>query len=110
MENGLQVEKADAVDWLKRRLARQYPGTAHVVYHTVAWQYLPDPLKQAGEALIAEAGTRATLEAPLARLQMEADTTSGSAAITLQIWPTGEKQEIGRADFHGRWVQWRGWK
>lgn len=110
VENGLQVEKADAVDWLKRRLARQYPGTAHVVYHTVAWQYLPDPLKQAGEALIAEAGTRATLEAPLARLQMEADTTSGSAAITLQIWPTGEKQEIGRADFHGRWVQWRGWK
>ena len=109
VEHGLHVEKADAVDWLKRRLATQYAGAVHVVYHSVAWQYLPDGLKQAGEAVIAEAGTRATPDAPLARLQMEADATPGGAAITLQIWPTGEKQEIGRADFHGRWVEWRGW-
>lgn len=110
VENGLQVEKADAIDWLQRRLAAQHAGAAHVVYHSVAWQYLPDALKEAGETLIAEAGSRATPEAPLARLQMEADTTPGSAAITLQIWPTGKKQEIGRADFHGRWVEWQGWK
>lgn len=110
VENGLHVEKADAIDWLKRRLATPHSGATHVIYHSVAWQYLPDALKQTGEALIAEAGARATPEAPLARLQMEADQTPGSAAITLQIWPTGDKQEIGRADFHGRWVAWRGWK
>lgn len=109
MEHALHVEKADAVDWLQRRLATQYPGAAHVIYHSVAWQYLPDDLKQAGETVIAEAGTRATPDAPLARLQMEADATPGGAAIMLQIWPGGEKQEIGRADFHGRWVEWRGW-
>ncbi|CUX45546.1 DUF2332 domain-containing protein [Agrobacterium genomosp. 13] len=109
-ENGLHVEKADAIDWLKRRLATDHPGATHVVYHSVAWQYFPEILKQAGEALIVEAGARATPDAPLARLQMEADATPGSAAITLQIWPTGEKQEIGRADFHGRWVEWRGWE
>ncbi|WP_313608435.1 DUF2332 domain-containing protein, partial [Rhizobium sp.] len=110
VEKGLHVEKADAIDWLKRRLATQHPGAAHVVYHSIAWQYLPDALKQTGETLIAEAGAHATPDAPLARLQMEADATPGGAAITLQIWPTGEKQEIGRADFHGRWVEWRGWK
>ncbi|WKL22346.1 DUF2332 domain-containing protein [Agrobacterium tumefaciens] len=110
VEKGLHVEKADAIDWLKRRLATQHPGAAHVVYHSIAWQYLPDALKQTGETLIAEAGAHATQNAPLARLQMEADATPGGAAITLQIWPTGEKQEIGRADFHGRWVEWRGWK
>ncbi len=109
MEHALHVEKADAVDWLQRRLATQYPGAAHVIYHSVAWQYLPDDLKQAGETVIAEAGARATPDAPLARLQMEADATPGGAAMTLQIWPGGEKQEIGRADFHGRWVEWRGW-
>lgn len=65
VENGLQVEKADAVDWLKRRLATQHTGATHVVYHSIAWQYLPDALKQAGEALIAEAGARATPEARL---------------------------------------------
>lgn len=108
-ENGLHVERADAVHWLKPRLAKPFQGAVHVVYHSVAWQYLPDDLKLAGEALIADAGERATPEAPLARLQMEADATPGSAALTLQLWPTGEKRTIGRADFHGRWVEWRGW-
>jgi len=109
-EHGLHVEKADAVDWLKSRLAQRYEGATHVIYHSIAWQYLPDHLKEAGEALMAEAGARATAEAPLARLQMEADAAPNGAAITLQLWPTGEKQEIGRADFHGRWVEWRGWQ
>jgi hypothetical protein len=60
--------------------------------------------------LIAEAGARATADAPLARLQLEAGGKPDGASLTLQIWPTGEKQEIGCADFHGRWVDWRGWQ
>jgi hypothetical protein len=40
---------------------------------------------------------------------MEADDQKHSAALTLQIWPPGEKHLIGRADFHGRWVEWTGW-
>ena len=32
------------------------------------------------------------------------------AAITLQVGPKGEAQEVGRADFHGRWVKWEGWR
>lgn len=108
-ENHLQVEKADAIDWLARRLETPTPGAAHVIFHSIAWQYFPDALKKKGESLIAEAGARATPDAPLARLQMEGDGQPNGAALTLQIWPTGEKREIGRADFHGRWVEWRGW-
>ncbi len=108
-DNHLQVEKADAIDWLARRLETSKPGATHVIFHSVAWQYFPDSLKQKGEALITEAGSRATADAPLARLQMEGDGQQRGAALTLQIWPTGEKQEIGRADFHGRWVDWKGW-
>jgi hypothetical protein len=106
--NNLSVTRADAVDWLKLRLAEPHDGQVHVIYHSVAWQYLPDALKAKGEDLIAEAGERATTRAPIARLQMEADGKIG-AALNLQIWPTGEKREIGRADFHGRWVTWTGW-
>jgi hypothetical protein len=106
---GLVVERADAVDWLAERLATSYPGAVHVIYHTIAWQYLPKPLRDRGEAVIAEAGARATLSAPLARLSLEADDQPGNAALTLQVWPSGEKKEIGRGDFHGRWVDWRGW-
>ncbi|MBB4952490.1 hypothetical protein H4S14_000532 [Agrobacterium vitis] len=105
--NTLTVARADAIDWLKLRLSEPHDGQLHVVYHSVAWQYLPDSLKAQGEALLANAGDRATDKAPLARLQMEADGKSG-AALTLQIWPGGDIREIGRADFHGRWVAWTG--
>jgi hypothetical protein len=103
------VDRADAVDWLEKRLQEVHEDRVHVVYHTIAWQYLPPSSKAKGEALITAAGERATQKAPLARLQMEADDQKHSAALTLQIWPSGEKHLIGRADFHGRWVEWIGW-
>lgn len=106
----IKVEKADAVDWLRLRLVQAHPGMTHVVYHTIAWQYLPADLKAEGEALFAEAGSLATSDAPLARLQLEADGKPGGAAIILTLWPTGETRELGRADFHGRWVKWVGWQ
>ncbi len=31
------------------------------------------------------------------------------AAITLTLWPEGETRLLGRCDFHGRWVTWKGW-
>ncbi|MBW9065150.1 DUF2332 family protein [Rhizobium herbae] len=103
------VERADAVAWLEQRLGQVHADRVHVIYHTIAWQYLPHPLQKKGEALISMAGARATPAAPLARLQLEADDQKHSAALTLQIWPSGEKHLIGRADFHGRWVEWTGW-
>jgi hypothetical protein len=109
-KSGLKVEKADAIDWLRKRLATHRHGRTHVVYHTIAWQYLPPAAKAEGEALIAEAGARATEAAPLARLQLEGDGKPEGAAILLTLWPSGETREIGRADFHGRWVKWVGWE
>lgn len=106
---GLRVEKADAIEWLGQRLASPHTGAVNVVYHTIAWQYFPSALQEKGAVLIAAAGARATPDAPLAHLSLEADGKPDGAALTLQIWPTGEKREIGRGDFHGRWVDWRGW-
>jgi hypothetical protein len=103
------VERADALSWLPGVLARPANGAVRVLYHTVAWQYLPPEDQAKGEAIIVEAGSRATPDIPLARLAMEADTSSDGAAISLQIWPGGERQDLGRADFHGRWVKWKGW-
>ncbi|MFN7103170.1 MAG: DUF2332 domain-containing protein [Pseudorhizobium sp.] len=103
------VERADALSWLPRVLARPAEGAVRVIYHSIAWQYLPPDDQAAGEAIIAEVGSRATPEAPLARLAMEADDKTDGAAISLQCWPGGERQELGRADFHGRWVKWKGW-
>lgn len=107
---GLKVERADAIDWLRRRLAERHVGQTHVVFHTIAWQYFPTSLQAEGEALLAEAGARATGHAPLARLALEADGNKDGASLTLQVWPGGDKKEIGRADFHGRWIRWQGWE
>ncbi len=104
------VERADALEWLPRELVKPPTGAVRVVYHSIAWQYLPAALRARGEATIAEAGKRATKDSPLARLQMEADDNPDGATISLQIWPTGESRELGRVDFHGRWVKWKGWE
>lgn len=108
-QHHLTVTRADAVDWLKTRLSEVHNGACHVIYHSIAWQYLPASLQEQGLDLMEHAGKNASDDAPLAHLQMEADGTPGSASLTLQLWPSGEKHEIGRADFHGRWVEWFGW-
>ncbi|MBP1885388.1 DUF2332 domain-containing protein [Sinorhizobium mexicanum] len=105
---GNLVERADAVDWLKQRLSHPFPGAVHVVYHSVAWQYLPESAQQEGVELINAAGAAATADAPLAWLQMEADGLRPGAALTLQTWPGGKRHLVGRADFHGRWIDWIG--
>ncbi|AJY44598.1 DUF2332 domain-containing protein [Martelella endophytica] len=107
-ETDITVEKADAVSWLDERLAAPRSGAVHVVYHTIAWQYLPDHAQREGLRLIAEAGARAGEDAPLCHLAMEADNAGRGAGLTLTVWPDGETHALGRADFHGRWVEWQG--
>jgi hypothetical protein len=97
-----QVDRADAADWLESRLATPTPAALHLVVHTVAWQYFP-PATQARALAAMDAAGR---DAPLARLSMEADSQIPGAAITLTLWPSGETLSLGRADFHGRWVDW----
>jgi hypothetical protein len=100
------VDRADAVDWLERRLA-PVPGRLHLVYHTVAWQYFPPEAQARGEALVAGAGGRATAAAPLARLAIEADGQGPGAGLWAELWPGGDRVSLGRVDFHGRWLDWR---
>ncbi|MBG0810994.1 DUF2332 family protein [Methylosinus sp. H3A] len=104
-----RVERADAGDWLATRLSAPPAGSlARFVYHTVVWQYLPPETKRNAMATLEAAGAAATPETPLARLQMEADGDTRSAALTLTLWPGGESFALGRADFHGRWIEWSG--
>jgi len=103
-----KVARMDALDFLRARLSAARVGAWHVIYHTIMWQYLPAAAQKAGEALINAAGKRATTEAPLAWLRMEADGEAPGAAITLTTWPNGHTRTLGRVDFHGRWVNWAG--
>jgi hypothetical protein len=97
------VDRSVAADWLETRLQTRSDRALHLVFHTVAWQYFP-PTTQA-RALAAM--DRAGKDRPLARLAMEADGNGRGAALSLSLWPGGETIPLGRADFHGRWVDWQ---
>lgn len=101
------VARCDAAEWLADRLEEPRPGYLHLVFHTVAWQYFPPATQAACTASLAAAGACATPDAPLAHLAMEGDSTRGSAALTLTLWPGGETRSLGRADFHGRDIHWQ---
>ena len=100
------ISKGDAGPWLEAELSKPQQGTVHLVFHTVAWQYFPLEVQEQGKAVFAYAGARATAKAPLARFAMEADGGRG-AGLSLQVWPEGATLDLGRADFHGRWIEWR---
>ena len=109
------IVQADAIAWLRDALPQRRQDAATVLFHTVAWQYLPDAAKRAGDALIAEAGAKATAEAPLARVAMEArrdpdDPSSflSRAVLSLTLWPGGVTLDLGTVDFHGRDMIWTG--
>ena len=105
-----RVEKQDAVNWLVHRLSRPRKGQVHIIYHTIAWQYFDEADKLAGQEIIENAGRSATPTAPIAWLSLETDYKKPGAALTLRIWQgkknDGETQFLGRADYHGRWVDW----
>ncbi len=101
------VDRADAADWLAKRLTTSTDDHLHLIFHTVAWQYFPPETQSRARDLIEAAGARATAQNPLAWFGMEADTLSPGAGLTLRLWPGDTNIPMGRADFHGRWVDWR---
>lgn len=103
------IARADAIDWLAPRLNKAPQGQLHLIQHTVAWQYFPKDVQTRGRALIEAAGAWATPSRPLGWLSMESDgDTRGiiGAALTLRLWPGDLRFDLGRADFHGRWINW----
>ena len=96
------VDRADAGEWLDTRLASPTKGALHLVFHTVAWQYFPPATQARALAAMMAAGH----SVPIALLAMEADGKAPGAALTLTLWPGGKTITLGRADFHGRWIDW----
>ena len=105
----VQVEKRDAVDWLSLKLQELRDDLCPVIYSTIAWQYLSEAARTEGERIILSAAARGK---PLAWLRFEADGRSPGAGVRLKFWPGDHGDHVdcllGRADFHGRWVDWRG--
>ncbi|MGY6694953.1 MAG: DUF2332 domain-containing protein [Roseinatronobacter sp.] len=101
-----KISAENAVDWLETRLSERLPQTVHFVYHTVTWQYFSEADRLRGEQVFKDAGKRASTDAPLVRFSMEQDASGPGAALQMHLWPDDQRMYFGRADFHGRWVDW----
>jgi hypothetical protein len=101
-------DAGDAAPWLARRLAETRPGTLHVVYSTIAAQYFPEATRAAIADHLGKAGPAASPDAPLLHLALEADGHTPGAGLTATLWTGGVSKQLplGRADFHGRWIDW----
>jgi hypothetical protein len=99
----VQLERADAGEWVERQLATAHDGVATVLYHSIVWQYLPVETRRQVTDAIERAGASASDSAPIAWLRMEPgrDPTA-SAEVTLTRWPDGREAVVARTGYHGR--------
>jgi hypothetical protein len=108
---GRRAERMDAADWVEREFAKpQAPGTCRMLFHTIVFQYLPPEGQARIDAVLAAAAASATADAPVAHFAFETDYNPDGhnvgAPMMLRVWPGGETLNLGRADYHGRWVEW----
>lgn len=101
------LERAGAADFAAGRLRDPVVGEATVFYHSVVWQYLAPAEQERVQEILREAGARATDEAPLYWMRMEAG-EDGRAALLLDGWPGGWRRILARSQWHARWIEWRG--
>ena len=108
-EHGVQLEQGDAADWVEARLAEpQAAGTTRVLMHSVVWQYLPPETQARITAAMEAAGARATVERPLAWVEMEPDRTLHRQEVWVRTWPDGPPRTmVAASQAHGAWVE--GW-
>lgn len=102
----VHVEAADALAWTRRELERPRPGHATVLFHSMMWQYMPAATRDGLRAAIADAGERATREAPLAWLALEPPAADVAFELRLTKWPGGESHVLATAHPHGREATW----
>lgn len=105
LEAGTRVEAADAVDWVRAKVAPK-AGAVTVLYHSVFWQYMPPESQAALATLIAETGAKATADAPFAWLRMEPPGSTTQMDIRLTMWPGGTETLLAHAGAHGAEVEW----
>lgn len=105
-----EVVKMDAGDFVAERLAApQGEDVTRVVFHSIVWQYLPPETRARIEALMGEAGARATTSRRLAWVMLETNRETFRHELSVRYWPGGaQPQVLGTAHAHGAWVEWFG--
>jgi hypothetical protein len=110
LANNVRVERADAAEWLRQRLAARADDAATIVYHSIFLQYPPREARAAIIDAIREAGASATSQAPLVWVRLEPEALTDGVVngvrmvLDLHVWPSGERRVLAYTDGHVRSV------
>ncbi|TML15518.1 MAG: DUF2332 domain-containing protein [Actinobacteria bacterium] len=103
----VDLEQADAVDWVGRVARVRAPGTMTVIYHSIVWQYLDRGERDRIVQSLHDAGSSATRDAPLAWLRLEPPAGAQSPVeLRVTTWPRGDERLLAIAGFHRDPVRW----
>lgn len=113
---GHKVEKADAAEWVRGKLAGDLPLGTTVIYHSVFYQYPPREVRHAIRDAIEEGGTRTTETRRLAWVRFEPEGVIGGQrdhvryVVNAVTWSQGKRSEatLAEVDPHGRSMTWFG--
>ena len=105
LKQNTKIFNIGAQEWLPDRLKAQTEDMLHLLFHAVAWQYFPKALQRECDAAQKKTGAKAVTSKQFAHLAMEADGKTPVAAIRLRLWPEKLAIDLGRVDFHERWVK-----
>jgi hypothetical protein len=95
------VERASVDEWLPRLLGEPCRGATTVVFHSIVYEYFPEPVRLGFHRALDEAGSRAAGDAPLAWLRFEATPATRGYGTTLTTWPGAEERVVATAGAHG---------
>jgi hypothetical protein len=103
-----ELVKMDAGDFVRQRLARpQEAGVTRVLFHSIVWQYVPEPTRAEITAMMERAGAEASADKPLAWIMLETNRETFKHELVVRYWPGGaEPVKLAEAHPHGAWVQW----
>ena len=80
-----------------------------MLYHSVMWQYLPEPTRRTITAAMNRAGERARADRPLAWIRLETNRATFKHELTVRFWPgPATPALLAEAHPHGAWVEWLG--
>ena len=97
-----ELIRGDYVSDLPRLLRDRVPGAQLVVYETASTQYLDSEQRAALHNAMHDAGRKE----PVTFLTTRSHAGADCYTLEAWAWPSGERSEVERFDFHGSWLEW----
>lgn len=102
----VHIDAAGATEWVLAECAELKDGCVTVVMHSIVMPYLTSDERGEFTNAMHSLGARATVEAPLAWLQMEFSEDYDTVSLDLDLWPANRHQVLATCTPHGARIDW----